>query len=369
MKKAQRKIDEFAFILLGGIILILILMFTWTTPPEPLPYISPLSIEVSVLRGSAKEVLLSINGSATNVSLKAVGDIAKWTKFSKNNFNVYDYGTVSIIFDVPSLAREGLYSGNIIFESLGGKLTIPVSLNVFSEKSMRISYRQIEPFGEFRIEYSPSEVTLEERKDLEVRKGYFGGNFVGFGKKIEGEIEELKLAIEVEETNGLGNLIVKVNGKEMIDRKLSPGLYEIELPTNLTYVNVEVLCENPGWMFWTSTWYKIKSLKLIAKYKTEAVKEFSFDLTSSEVNNFAFLEISALIGEHTLPTKKMKIKINDNVVFSGKPPERILRLNVTKDIIGNPLFLREGSNKIEFSIEEEGFFEFESAQLIIYYLS
>ena len=86
MGKAQLKMDEFAFVILAGIILIGMLMIIWSTPSEALAIVDPTSISLTLQRGTSTTVNLNISG-ATNVSLSAVGDTSSWISFTKNNFD------------------------------------------------------------------------------------------------------------------------------------------------------------------------------------------------------------------------------------------------------------------------------------------
>lgn len=367
--KLQTRVDEFVMVLLGALIFIIILTVVWTTPPEALPMVSPRSIEISVIRGGTRVVTLTINGSATNVSLSAEGEIKDWVRFSKQNFNVFNFGSVSISFYVPEDTEEGVYTGNIVLKSLGGEIKIPVSLKVVYSAGENLAFRQLEPFESFKLESKPSTVVLEERKNMKIERGYFSNRYVGFGKKIEDSYESLTLEFEIEDTNLLGNLVIEVNGVKVFDKKASPGIYLVKLPTNVTILNLNIYAANPGWLFWEKTHYKIKWLKVVGKMEVPTSKEFAFDLTPEEIENFAFFKLSMLIKNSTFPIPKFSILINNQIVYKSSPPTKIFYLCISRDILGNPLYLKVRNNSIKFVLEEQGFIEILSPQLFVYRLA
>ncbi len=367
--KLQTRVDEFAMVLLGALIFIIILAVVWTIPPEAVPMVSPQSIEISVIKGGVRIVSLTFNGSATNVSLSAEGAIKNWVKFSKQNFNVVNFGSVDISFYVPEDVDEGVYTGNIVISSLGGEVKIPVSLKVVSSSSENLAFRQLKPFGSFKLESKPSTVVLEERKDITIEKGYFSNKYVGFGKKVGDNYKSLTLEFEIENTNLLGNLVIEANGVKIFNRKASPGIYIVELPTNTSILNLNIYATNPGWLFWEKTYYRIKDLKIVGKIESKSSKEFTFDLTPEEIENFAFFKLSMLIRNSTFPIPKFSIEINNQTVYESSPSTKVFHLYISQDILGNPLYLKERDNLIRFVLEEQGFIQFSSSQLFVYRLA
>jgi hypothetical protein len=109
-KKAQAKIDEFAFVLLVGLILISVFLIVWNTPTSAIPSVEPNSISLTIGLGETRSSVLNITGfPAKNISLVASENIKSWVKFSKNNFDVYGSELVSVSFSIPSITRIGTY--------------------------------------------------------------------------------------------------------------------------------------------------------------------------------------------------------------------------------------------------------------------
>lgn len=366
MKKAQTRIDEFAFILIAGLVFIIILMVFWV-PPTETPKVSPETIYLKGLNGSTISFELNVSGyNIPNVSLSASGEISNWITFSRTLFSVKGFEIVKGRVDIPSYAL-GTYSGVITVSSSAGEVKIPVKVEVVTSKEKILTSRQIEPFEPFTIKYSPNVEVLDSKRDFEVFATLTQRNTVSLVGRIPKEkldtIEEAYVYLKISETNKQGNLVVTLNGEKIFDSKAS-GLIKIPINKTEEYLSVEISCK-PSWMFWVKNYYKVEEAEIVVKYKSLSEKSFNFSLTQDEIKNFDHFEFSTLFKSYSTPIPKLIIKINGKIVYWEKPPLTLLNLNISKDISGASLYL-DRENTITFEINEEGFFEFASASLTVY---
>jgi len=363
----ETKLDEFAFVLVAGVSMIIVLMVIWLTPREPLPLIEPQTILLEVEKGAIQETFLWIKGKATNVTLTASGQIKDWVTFDKNYFNVLEETKVTIKFSIPKNVPVGIYVGNIIVKSAGGEIPIPVELHV--KPSITPSLKQtLISLGDFSLEKVSEKETLKVAEDLEVFKGYFSEQKVTLTFSIPenkvDKVDELTLRIYIGEANRYGNLLIKINDVEIYDR--IPG-NEIELKVKATLLNVnntlEILAAEPGFYFWANNFYRINKIMIEIEYENVYQKTFNFTLASNQAQNFEALRINYL-GSYE-GTFNLIIKLNGQIIYYAKP-KLFFNSTFEKDIFGNEINLKE-NNQITFEIDEEGNIEFKGVQLIIYY--
>ena len=349
----QTRIDEFAFILLGAIIFIAILMVTWTTPAELPPNVSPSSITIHLRPNQTYTFKLNISGKITNVRLEANGTIVESISFSKNHFDIPSkFELVDVTILSPNVTGE--YDGYIIVKSTGGEKDIPVK--VFVEKSIKLSTRTIS-FEDFSISNFGNEKILASKQDVTISTSYFSKNKVRLIGEIDAsmlpKISEAYIDLIVDDKNDLGSLIVRLNDKEIYNKKV--GLGETKIPINtsdLSSVNIiSIEASPPGIYFWSSSWYHLASVKFVVRFK-QSGKSFSFYLDNSEIQNFYSFVLSSLVSS-TSPTPTLGIKINNQLVYLGKPPLTALNVTLSKDLLGNSLVLRN-NNTISFYLESKG---------------
>ena len=364
----QTKLDEFAFVLIAGVTMITILMVVWLTPSEPLPLIEPQTIFLEVEKGSVEETYLWIKSKATNVTLKASGQIKNWVTFDKNYFNVLEETKVTVKFSIPKNIPAGVYIGNLIVKSAGGEISIPVELHVKPSITSSPLKQTLIFLGDFTLEKVSERETLKVVEDLEVFKGYFSEQKVTLTFSIPEnkvkKVKELTLRIYVGEANRYGNLLIKINGITIYDR--IPG-NEIELKIQPTLLNsnntLQILAAGPGFYFWANNFYRIKRVMIEVEYENVYQKTFNFNLTSHQAKNFESLRIN-YIGSYE-GRFNLIIKLNGQTIYYARP-KLFFNSTFEKDIFGNRINLKE-NNQITFEIDKEGKMEFRGTELSIFY--
>ena len=371
MKKGQVKIDEFAFVLLAGLVLIVIMMIVWSALPQELPpMVIPTSVSLSIAKGSTGTFSFTINGTSNKIILESYGEIKDWLNFDKNYFALGGSADVKVTVVVPNDAVERAYTGYITVSSYGGNKTVYVNINV-----LKFSVTDIPKpfyFNDFTVSYSLGSEVIASKEDVEVVKGSFANQPV---KLVSEQMSDEKFSsitsgfiyLVVDDTNSGGNLIVELNGKEMFRRVV--GIGEINIPLEKSQINktntVVVRTESPGWKFWMSTVYRIKNVKLGINYLGISSQEKTFSLEGAEANNFKYARVNFRVKNYLTPPQELIIKINDQVVFNEIPSLNIFREDFRKDIFGNPLSLNTGSNTLSFSMEKEGFYDLADVNLIV----
>jgi len=371
LKKGQVKIDEFAFVLLAGLVLIVIMMIVWSALPQELPpMVIPTSVSLSIAKGSTGTFSFTINGTSNKIILESYGEIKDWLNFDKNYFALGGSADVKVTVVVPNDAVERAYTGYITVSSYGGNKTVYVNINV-----LKFSVTDIPKpfyFNDFTVSYSLGSEVIASKEDVEVVKGSFANQPV---KLVSEQMSDEKFSsitsgfiyLVVDDTNSGGNLIVELNGKEMFRRVV--GIGEINIPLEKSQINktntVVVRTESPGWKFWMSTVYRIKNVKLGINYLGISSQEKTFSLEGAEANNFKYARVNFRVKNYLTPPQELIIKINDQVVFNEIPSLNIFREDFRKDIFGNPLSLNTGSNTLSFSMEKEGFYDLADVNLIV----
>src|SRR3972149_7193996 len=136
-RKAQARMDEFALVLLAGLILIAILMVVWTTPTAPTGVflnVTPDFIKTNIQVNTSSVVFLDFNGTASNITLSVTGEIKPWFSFGKNKFSLSDQmETIEVTISVPPSADNRTYTSDLIVTyDTQQKIKIPITVVVSS---------------------------------------------------------------------------------------------------------------------------------------------------------------------------------------------------------------------------------------------
>jgi hypothetical protein len=347
------EIDEFALVLLAGLILIGILVVVWSSQAATQLTVMPESKKLTIARGSSFSFPIFLSGYAKNVTLRSYGEIARWISFDKQNFDVEKEEKVMVYIRVPVTASYGLYWGDIYVETAGFQKKISLSVNVSTrteEKKRSIN------FGDFTVGYIVGEETVQERFNLRVEKGYFSEFSPSFAAVLSEEklpmIVGGYIQIVVDQTNGLGNLIVEFNDNKTFDKKVGVGEIVIPIPKDSIKKSNSIVLKasDPGFVFWSASLYTIASVKFVVEYNGTIFREFNFSLEEFEAKNFKRGELSFSLEKYDIgiPQKlgKLIIKINDETIYQDVPPSYFV------ERFGEEVELKEGTNTISFSTEK-----------------
>lgn len=179
-------------------------------------------------------------------------------------------------------------------------------------------------------------------------------------EEVLSEVRKVDIVFTVDDTNLYGNLRIKWNGKEVLNRQAYRGYYTVEIEKdNVKTVNsLEVYADGPGWLFWAATTYDLKDFKV--NQVSGASKIYPFSLTLSELQTFDHAEVRFSVSKRAGDT--LLIKANGITVYNAYPG---VQENVSFEY-GD--FLKAGKNLLVFSAET-GSFNIEDAELSVYSLT
>jgi hypothetical protein len=367
------RIDEFAFILLGGLVFIFLLMIMWSVPSEAPPVVQPTSVELAIRQGSTGSFDITFNDTFSAINLTAHGEINNWLSFERQDFDIVDSGSVGVTVKVPEDENEGFYTGRIRIESVGGESYVSVTVEVLEQTAEVISEPILPPLGDFTVSYSEGTEVLDSKSTATVSKGYFSQkslNLAGIMTKDRLSIvTDAYIELEIEDTNMAGDLVVKVNGETVYKDVTAVGTLTIPVDKELLGTSniVEIKAGTPGWMFWTNTVYRLSSSTFGINYMGIFSESFDFDLTSTQVTNFKSLGLNYRVQDYNLPLSELMIKVNGQLVLWQRPPLTIGDYVFTEDVFGNELILNRGNNTISFSFEKEAYYSVADAILTVNY--
>lgn len=375
------KVDEFAFVLLAGVLTIVILAIALNTPTEGAPLVSNNTMRLTMRPGETQtfEFVVSGKTALTALNLTAAGDISSWMRFDKNDFDIADGATskVTVTVRAPPSLTNSLYTGRVIVTGSGGRATFSVNIEITQRATARST--KVFDLGQFTVSFNKGTFPLVSKSDVSVYGGYFGST----PAMLSGSISDENLGIatgadvqlDIGSTNGLGNLIVLFNGNEVYNGAAGVGMLTIPVSKDILNNSNVVLIQAaaPGMQFWTSTIYQLSSAKLEVTYSGESPQTFTFDMSGEQVANFKQFDLFWAVdqGNTVAPLPTMAIHLNSQIIYWEVPPYITPYLDRTfkEDMFGNKLNLNSGANTIKFSFDRNAVYSVSDATLTIEYYS
>ncbi len=363
--KAQTHIDEFAFILLAGIILIVIVAVAFTTVQGG-PISATLSTgNLQIAQGNSATITLHLNGTGINVTLSSSGEIDSWINFDQNNFDLSGTKDVVVTVLVPGNADFRTHTGNIlvIFGDKTVKVPINVAVTIVTVTNVPNAIR----LGDFTVSYLVGSDVVGEQDSIRVSKGYFSSSPISFTATVPdnelGILTDGFIQIFVETSNTDGNLFVDFNGQRVYSNTISTG--EIDIPINAStihkYNSVVLSADNPGIKFWEETNYNIKFAKFGVDFNGINSKTLTFSLSSTDLNNFNFGSLSFQVKSYNPNSLgPMLVQINGVTFFNDVPT-----LTYFSRSFGNEIPLYNGNNTISFSVSSAASYQLANVVLTI----
>jgi len=365
-KIGQAKLDEFAFVLLAGLIMIIVMLLAWGVPgPREIPVVTPDSVDMEIERGDEDSFILKINVTSKKVSLSSTGTIADWIEFSDNDFEVTGLTNVEVTIDVPRKADEREHLGTIIVESEeGGKTEIPVTIDVISPYAEPSEIREEKFFPDITVSFAAGEEVLKSERNVLVRKGLNENKYFKMSARISQDLDFVTggaITIDILDTNREGNLIVKVNDEVVYDKSIPSGRIKIPVTKRLlsSYNTVEISTSSPGWKFWTSSFYRLDRIEFsVNLYGGKENIEY-FSVSDDALRNFKSAKLQFEIEDYT-GDGNLIIKINDRFIFDGQP-HRIF----TQEFDTYDVGLVKDRNTLAFSTESGTSYQLNNVKIVI----
>ncbi|MBS3052157.1 MAG: hypothetical protein J4428_02205 [Candidatus Aenigmarchaeota archaeon] len=220
--------------------------------------------------------------------------------------------------------------------------------------------------GDFSVSFTLGSNTIKEDSDIEIRKGLFETKDFKMSGRIDDDLDLVTggfLVIEILDYSDAGNLIVKINDREVYNQITNPG--EINIPLEKSdlksYNVIELSASSPGWKFWSTSIYKIDKIKFGVNLYGRSEKTTQFQLDEYELRTFSggdvVFDVVNKEGEGDLI-----IKINDKLVFKGNPSR-----NFKKSFDIFDVGLSNGANEITFSTETGTVYELDDTEIVIFH--
>lgn len=358
--KGQGKLDEFAFVLLAGLVIIIVMLLVWGVPgPTEIPTVNPTSKTLSIERGESDDFILEINVTSKLVTLTAKGTTADWISFGNNDFEAYGLANVEVTVKVPSGADEREHFGSIVVESQeGGEVTVPLIIKVKAptEEGMKEVSRTVY-VGDFIVSYAQGIEAVKTERDIEVGKTTISADI----ERDMDLVTEGSLILNLFYTNNEGNLVIKFNNEVVHDESTMPGELVIPLSKNQlnSYNVIEISTSKPWWKFWTDSVYRIEKMELRINYFGDIERKETFEVYRDELTNFKEGFVTFYVNSYEGPGY-LKVEINGYSLYEGR---RRGSFDLSFDFA--EVGLTRGMNTISFSTEKETSYEIERARIII----
>jgi hypothetical protein len=367
MFMAEAKMDEFAFVLIAGLIIIIVMLLMWGVPTETqIPVVTPVSQSLAINKGSSEKFILNVNVTSQKVTLTPKGTIADWISLSNNDFESSGLSSVEVTVRVPYGTEERVYYGSVEVESAeGGKVVVPLTITVTTESTTQpTEISNSHYIGDFTVTSVSGSETIKTVNNVEVRKSLNEDKGVTFSGGIEKDMSMVTdgyLIIDILYTNNEGNLIVKLNNEVILDSKVLPGETKIPIDKGLlgSYNVIEISTSCPGWKFWSSSIYKIDKIEFGIDVFGNMEKKETFEVSRDEIINFNVGRVEFSINSYQ-GDGRLTVKINNHKIFEDKRQGNIV-LNFNYVDVG----LVRGENTISFSTDTGTTYDIGNAQITI----
>ena len=365
--KGQSRVDEFAFVLLAGIIMIVVFAVAFSTLQQG-PISGSLSTStLNIAQGNSATVTLALNGTGYNISLSGSGEIADWLSFDQNYFDLSGTRIVTVTILVPSNADFRVHTGDIVIASSGAanNVTVPMSVNVGLvtvtnvPKSIRL--------GSFTISNLVGSETESEQDNIDVNKGYFSESSFSTTVTIPDNrmniLTDGYIQIFVQTSNTDGNLLVDFNGQNVYSDKISTGLISIPINSSLIqkYNSISVHADNPGVLFWESNDYKLAFVKFGIDYSGISSEQLNFTLDQTDLSSFQLGTLTfQLTNYNPSALYPLQVQINGATLYNDIPT-----LTYFSKAFGSEIPLFVGNNTISFSASQGASYQLSNVILTI----
>jgi len=163
------------------------------------------------------------------------------------------------------------------------------------------------------------------------------------------------LRIIVDETNQESNLVVKVNGEEVFNQKVTEGLIEIPIKKDYLegYNSVKISASRSGWKFWVKPFYKLDVVEFYINFYGNLEKVEEFQVYPDELGgNFKTGEVYFKLKDYS-GGGDLIISVNNYRIYKGTPGSLEFHQSFDQSDVG----LVHGLNTISFAAESGANYE------------
>lgn len=197
---------------------------------------------------------------------------------------------------------------------------------------------------------------------LSISRSLFSNKYqeVSFSLKDVANINQVGLLFYIKESEG--DLVIRLNDKEIYEGKVSSADLPIELPVSYLRESnkLYLACNSPGWKILSSNKYDLKDVKLVKKYNVENKKEIrAVTITSSEKNSLDTSTLRYFINCMSDEKGLFNIMLNRRPIHTGF----IVCDGKEREVEIPPEYFDGGRNVFEFSIDK-GDYTLEQIKLV-----
>lgn len=124
-----------------------------------------------------------------------------------------------------------------------------------------------------------------------------------------GKSQLIYASFDVVNTNGYGPLIIRVDGRVVVNTPLDIGHYEFSLGSG---EHVEIEAGNSEWRIWAPTIYELQDVRITANTYPRDISTFTFKLNDPEKVTGARIDFS--LNENA---GSLLLRLNGNTVYNG----------------------------------------------------
>jgi len=210
----------------------------------------------------------------------------------------------------------------------------------------------------FSVTYTVGEEDITSLSGT-VSRGLLSGRdeIIDFNVPTAEDASEGLINLNIKDSNHYGNLIIRVNEKEVYKGFPKTGETLISFNGNIleNRNTLEIISESSGWKIWAPTVYTF-DLSLSVNYLGKKTKSFIFDLTDLEIMNMNRARL-LIFGERD-GTGNLAVKINNREIYNGLT-------NVYTDFPVDILIA--GNNTIDLSAGVNTRYDISSAEIVFFF--
>jgi hypothetical protein len=237
-------------------------------------------------------------------------------------------------------------SNEFMYFLVGGLVLIAIMMLFFGGEIYKIPSnnsheRVIEAVKTFSIPDLRTSNVIEARSSGSMDKRLYNGLLFGEDKLIydlsKTGLQDVVIRFTVTDSNGLGKLLVSVNGNLLQGTVAAPGDYEITVPAEFIneHMIIEIFPESSYWRIWAPTVYDLRGASIsFTSYASDA-SQFKFYLGEEYLNlEFAKIDMalttnvgnlivdlngrtiwsSPVANEQSITIEKSDLRLGDNII-------------------------------------------------------
>ncbi len=174
---------------------------------------------------------------------------------------------------------------------------------------------------------------------------------------IKSGLQDVTLNFKVTSANGLGKLVIKINGDVIKSKVFEPGVYSIKIDSSLLSDenHFEIEAESSWWRIWAPNLYKITDVSVVYTSFSSDFSQFKFYL-GEEYLNMEFAKVDLVLKDNV---GTLMVDLNGRQIWKS-PVSNLQSIKLDKTS------LRLGDNVITFRADKDSLFAGKGAIVVIF---